>query len=72
MQDPILNPTGNALLGTAGTGDVLAGMLGAALATWHSDEASTLQQRVAEVVFEHGLRANQWPHSQPMVASDLI
>ena len=63
---PIINPTGNAKLATAGTGDVLAGMVGAGLAmkkdpfdaAWHA-------------VYQHGLIADQWPKAQPMVASEL-
>lgn len=69
---PIINPTGNELLGTAGTGDVLAGMLGAALAPHHGLAVQAVQQRCASTVFAHGLKANQWPHPRPMVASDLL
>lgn len=69
---PIINPTGNDLLGTAGTGDVLAGMLGAALAPHHGLTMQAVQQLSASTVFEHGLRANRWPHSRTMVASDVL
>jgi len=35
-QTPVINPTGNARLATAGTGDVLAGLVGAQLAAGHT------------------------------------
>ena len=54
-----INSTGNALLATAGTGDVLAGMIGAYLASGRSslDAAKT-------AVFEHGQRADAWASSR--------
>jgi hydroxyethylthiazole kinase-like uncharacterized protein yjeF len=59
-QVPWVNPTGNALLATAGTGDVLAGLIGAFLARGQSSlEAST------NAVFEHGQRADAWAASRP-------
>lgn len=58
-QLPQINPTGNAALATAGTGDVLAGMLGSALAM----PVSTPEQRhhrLAQAVFQHGWLADAW------------
>ena len=71
-QTPIINPTGNALLATAGSGDVLAGMLGATLAAHHRLSTPALQALCAHTVFAHGLKANQWQGTKPMVASDLL
>lgn len=65
-----INPTGNALLATAGTGDVLAGMVGAALArglgAWDAARWAT---------YHHGTRADEWARCRPgqaLCASDLI
>jgi hydroxyethylthiazole kinase-like uncharacterized protein yjeF len=67
---PGINPSGNALLATAGTGDVLAGLIGAALARGLSaDTAARLS------VHRHGALADAWARSrpgQPLVASDLL
>ena len=52
---PVINPTGNALLSTAGTGDVLAGLIGARLA-----QGQEAMQAACSAVFDHGLRADQW------------
>lgn len=67
---PGINPTGNALLATAGTGDVLAGLIGAALARGLSAETAA---RLG--VHHHGALADAWARSrpgQPLVASDLL
>lgn len=69
---PIVNPSGNGLLATAGTGDVLAGMLGAALSQLQQPSSTEVQKCCAQVVFAHGLKANQWAQSRGMVASDLL
>ena len=65
-QLPHINPTGNARLATAGTGDVLAGALGAAL-------AGGLPPHVAacEVAWQHGLCADTWPPGSVLVAGEL-
>ncbi|MDP2263991.1 MAG: NAD(P)H-hydrate dehydratase [Hydrogenophaga sp.] len=56
---PLINPTGNAALATAGTGDVLAGWLGSALAAPRlSGEDSW--DRVAAAVHQHGWLADRW------------
>jgi ADP-dependent NAD(P)H-hydrate dehydratase / NAD(P)H-hydrate epimerase len=55
---PLINPSGNGALATAGTGDVLAGMLGAALATQPHHQSPLL--RTAQAVFEHGRLADKW------------
>jgi hydroxyethylthiazole kinase-like uncharacterized protein yjeF len=54
-QTPHINPTGNAKLATAGTGDVLAGLIGAHLAT----DQPALEAACA-AVYQHGLAANRW------------
>lgn len=58
-QTPRINPTGNAALATAGTGDVLAGMIGCTLAL----PGRTVDRRldlVAHSVFQHGWLADHW------------
>ena len=61
-----INPTGNGRLATAGTGDVLAGMVGARLAMGQHAMAAA-----CDAVFAHGLAANNWPSGQPLTASAL-
>lgn len=56
-QTPFINASGNARLATAGTGDVLAGMLGAALAG--NDSSHTLEC-VRATVARHGDLADRW------------
>jgi len=59
-RQPFVNASGNALLATAGTGDVLAGMLGAYLAAgMNGFEAA------CSAVFAHGQRADSWAAEQP-------
>lgn len=66
---PLINPTGNGLLATAGTGDVLAGMIGAALAS----QNGPVLEAVAQAVYRHGQLANSWPNQRHrMTASDLL
>lgn len=65
-QTPVINPTGNARLATAGTGDVLAGMIGARLAA-----GNTAFQAACDAVYHHGLLADQWPADQPLIAGSL-
>jgi hydroxyethylthiazole kinase-like uncharacterized protein yjeF len=55
---PRINASGNAALATAGTGDVLAGIIGATLAA--GDHAEPLVSRVARAVHLHGWLADQW------------
>lgn len=52
---PRVNPTGNARLATAGTGDVLAGLIGARLAG-----GTAPFQSACESVFQHGKLADDW------------
>jgi len=63
---PVINPTGNALLATAGTGDVLAGMIGARLAN-----GQPAFQAACEAVWLHGRAADTWPHDQALTAGAL-
>jgi ADP-dependent NAD(P)H-hydrate dehydratase / NAD(P)H-hydrate epimerase len=62
---PAVNPTGNARLATGGTGDVLAGLVGARLA--RGDGAF---KAASEAVYAHGQAADRWLHSA-LVASEL-
>ncbi len=63
---PAINPTGNARLATAGTGDVLAGMIGARLAARQSAWESA-----CAAVYRHGQMADEWPADQPLTAGRL-
>lgn len=63
---PVINPTGNARLGTAGTGDVLAGMIGAGLAT-----GLPAFDSACRAVYQHGLLADCWPGDIPLTALPL-
>jgi hydroxyethylthiazole kinase-like uncharacterized protein yjeF len=63
---PAINPTGNARLATAGTGDVLAGFVAARLAG--GNEA---WDAACHAVFQHGQLADSWPAGQPLTASAL-
>ncbi len=66
-----INRTGNALLATAGTGDVLAGMMGAALARYAIDLSHDI---AAMVVAMHGAAADAMKARGVIraVASDVI
>ena len=66
-QTPRINPTGNGLLATGGTGDVLAGLLGARLA--RSRDAWTA---ACDAVWTHGQAADNWPAGQALTASALV
>ncbi len=61
-----INPTGNARLATAGSGDVLAGMVGAKLAA-----GMPAFQAACEAVYQHGQLADTWPKSVVLTASML-
>lgn len=68
-QTPHINPTGNARLGSAGTGDVLAGWLGGEWAQrGHADGFSAAR----DAVWRHGRAAEQDPAGGPLLAADLI
>ncbi|MDP2065805.1 MAG: NAD(P)H-hydrate dehydratase [Burkholderiaceae bacterium] len=63
---PVINPTGNGRLATAGTGDVLAGLIGARLAGGLSAlEACTT------AVWLHGAAADAWPEGMALTAGAL-
>lgn len=55
-----INSSGNALLATAGTGDVLAGMVGACLAS-----GLTAFDAACSAVFKHGHVADDWEQTHP-------
>lgn len=63
---PVINPTGNALLATAGTGDVLAGLTGARLAAGFS-----AFNAASAACWQHGHVADTWPADQALTASAL-
>jgi ADP-dependent NAD(P)H-hydrate dehydratase / NAD(P)H-hydrate epimerase len=62
-QPPVINASGNSSLATAGTGDVLAGMLGAALAMPDMTPESAFQA-VATAVAQHGQLADDWDRAR--------
>ena len=59
-QTPCINSSGNALLATAGTGDVLAGMVGAGMAS-----GLNAFDAACSAVFAHGHLANDWAVNHP-------
>lgn len=63
---PRINPSGNARLACAGTGDVLAGFLGACLAGGEPPLAAACR-----AVYAHGAIADAWPERQALTASAL-
>ncbi len=63
---PVINPTGNARLATAGTGDVLAGMVAARLAARYC-----AWDAACAAVYQHGRIADDWPDGQPLTAGRL-
>jgi hydroxyethylthiazole kinase-like uncharacterized protein yjeF len=76
---PVINPTGNALLARGGTGDVLAGMVGAALARIDNAQPHCATEghfqaafdAACHAVFQHGHLADTWPASAPWSPSLL-
>jgi hydroxyethylthiazole kinase-like uncharacterized protein yjeF len=61
-----INPTGNARLAIAGTGDVLAGMVAARLANGEDALAAA-----CAAVYLHGAAADGWPAERPLTAAAL-
>lgn len=57
---PVINHSGNARLACAGTGDVLAGLIGAKL--WQTTDAF---RAACEAVYAHGRVADAWPPEGP-------
>jgi NAD(P)H-hydrate repair Nnr-like enzyme with NAD(P)H-hydrate dehydratase domain len=64
---PVLNVTGNARLATAGTGDVLAGMIGSALAM-----QKPAFEAAREAVWRHGHIADTWPANAPPLTAGAL
>ncbi len=65
-QTPVINATGNARLATAGTGDVLAGMVGAYIA-----KGQAAFQAACAAVYMHGAIADAWRSPRSLTASQL-
>ncbi|WP_311220610.1 MULTISPECIES: NAD(P)H-hydrate dehydratase [unclassified Acidovorax] len=70
-QVPRINPTGNGLLATGGTGDVLAGLLGALLAAMPADQAHAAFLAAERACWLHGSVADHWPADKALTASEL-
>lgn len=64
-----INPTGNARLGSAGTGDVLAGWLGG---LWSQHAATSGLDAAIAAVWLHGHAAERGDLRAPLRAADLI
>lgn len=65
-QVPFINPTGNGKLATPGSGDVLAGLVGARMAGGQAPFAAA-----RDAVFRHGEVADQWPPGPALSAMAL-
>ena len=74
LQTPCINASGNAKLATAGTGDVLAGVVGAQLAASHA-QCQTAFAAACSAVFRHGQAADRWgaegTEAETLTASQL-
>jgi len=68
-RQPVINPSGNARLGSGGTGDVLAGWLGG---LWSPRPADQAFEASAQAVWMHGAAAQFGDLRLPLRASDLI
>ena len=64
---PYINASGNAKLATAGTGDVLAGMVGAFFAA-----SSDAFQSACTATHRHGQAADDWSSANTLTASGLV
>ena len=63
---PRINTTGNARLATAGTGDVLAGLIAA-----HIAASTDIFEATCAAVSQHGLVADHWDSPQALTALGL-
>ena len=70
---PCINSSGNPALATAGTGDVLAGWIGAALAAGARQNRPAVAS-VLSAVFGHGQLADRWvhQHEETLTANRLV
>lgn len=71
---PVINATGNARLATGGTGDVLAGLLGARLAALPVDACECLNlafHATCKASWQHGWMADHWSGDSSLTASAL-
>lgn len=71
---PVINATGNARLATGGTGDVLAGLLGARLAALPVDACECLDlafHATCKASWQHGWMADHWSGDSSLTASAL-
>ena len=68
-RQPWINPTGNARLGTGGSGDVLAGWLGG---QWSQAAGSDAHAAAGAAVWLHGRAAELGDARLPLRAADLI
>ena len=71
---PVINATGNARLATGGTGDVLAGLLGARLAALPVDASECLNlafHATCKASWQHGWMADHWSGDSSLTASAL-
>lgn len=66
-ETPVINHTGNALLATAGTGDVLAGVIGAKMA-----QGQNAFEAACDGTRAHGLIADTWPKTGPALDAVLL